>query len=448
MSDAREPDTAWRVCMVVFSGYPSDPRVRREAAALRRHGIEVDVYCLRQPGECRTEDCEGVTVYRIFDAPRSKETLARYLVHTLRFTLRALFALSAKARSGRYALYQAHTMPDFLVFACVIAKWQRKPIILDLHDLSVELFAAKLDGAKRRLLGLVALQERLACRFADHLITTSWGFHERLLQRGHPEAKISLVFNAADPVLFWLDRERQFLPIGDDLHLIYHGTIAERFGLHRLLEALPRIRASHPGVKLRLYGKADPSYLRRLESIIGDLGLSAQVEFGGWRSAHELMGCFRQADIAVVPYLHDEFMDIAVSTKTFEYAAAGLPVVATRLKAMTSIFPDDSITYVAPGSSAALAQGVLSLAADPDRRARQSRLAHKAQDALSGQVMADRYRGLVADLITASQSGVGEIGNQFGAHQAVPVRSSTRSAGLAGEAETLPPNTSTVESYR
>lgn len=399
MADMQVHGAESRVCMVVFSGYPSDPRVRREAAALCRAGIEVDVYCLRQPGEAGFEVVEGVTVYRIMDAPQNKESLSRYLLHTVGFSLRAFFELSRNADARHYALYQAHTMPDFLVFACLIGKLQGKPVILDLHDLSVELFAAKLRGIKRRLLSLVSMQERLACRFADHLITTSWGFRERLLQRGSPDSKISLVFNSADPILFRFDAERRFQAIGDRLRLLYHGTIAERFGLHRLLDALPLIRDTHPKVMLTLYGRAEPSYRQRLEAMIRDLDLVGHVELAGWRDAGSLAACFQQADLAVVPYLYDEFMDLAVSTKTFEYAATGLPVVATRLRAMTSIFPDDSITYVEPGSSAALAQGVLRLAADPLLRERQSRLAHEAQNALSGQTMADRYTALVMGLM-------------------------------------------------
>ena len=35
------------VAMVVFSSYPFDPRVRREAEALAAKGISVDVICLQ-----------------------------------------------------------------------------------------------------------------------------------------------------------------------------------------------------------------------------------------------------------------------------------------------------------------------------------------------------------------------------------------------------------------
>jgi glycosyltransferase involved in cell wall biosynthesis len=246
---------------------------------------------------------------------------------------------------------------------------------------------------------MVRLQERLSCVLADHLLTASTGFEERLIARGNPPEKITLLYNAADPLVFRYDAERRFEPCTDQLRLIYHGTLAHRYGLHVLIEALPRVRARYRAVHLDLYGAGDPDYERLLRERVTALGLGDCVAFRGWRPVPELPACFREADIAVVPYLNDEFMDLAISSKSFEYAVSGLPMVATRLRPMVTLFDDDCITYVSPGSSAEIADGILALAASPERRARQSRLAHAAQARFSGEAMAERYTGLVQDLI-------------------------------------------------
>ena len=389
-----------RVCMVVFSYYPQDPRVYREATALRRAGYEVDVFCLRQTPGTDCEDHEGVRVYRIMVGPRDKESLVRYLYHTLVFTLLAITRISQLARRRGYALYQVHNMPDFLVFSCAVGRLLGKPILLDLHDLSVELFETKLSGRRQALLlPLVVWQERLACRFADHLITTSEGFRRQLIARGHPESKITLVLNSADPLLFSYDETRRFEPLGDELRLLYHGTVARRFGLHEVIQAMPHLRSRYPRVSLDVFGKYDPAYQLELRALIEQLNLKDQVRLGDWRTPRELQEIIRAAHVAVVPYLRDAFMDIAISTKTFEYAASGLPVVASRLHAMTDIYSEDSVTYVEPGDSEALATAILALAGDPARRALQSRLAFEAQQHLSGAVMADRYTALITSLV-------------------------------------------------
>ena len=390
---------ARRVCMVVFMTYPQDPRVRREAAALARAGYEVDVLCLRGPGQPREEVCEGVRALRIMAVPRDKERLSRYLLHTLAFTLKALAAVTVRSHRRGYRLYQVHTMPDFLIFSCLAARLGGRPVILDLHDLSVELFESKLAGARRSLMRLVAWQERVACAFADHLITTSEGFRARLLARGQPADKITLVLNAADPLIFQYHAERRFEPIGADLRLLYHGTVAHRFGLHEAISALTLIRARHPGVRLAIHGKYDPAYRRSLEAQAARLGVTDCVHFGDWLTPAQLVAALRAADLAVVPYLRDAFMELAISTKTLEYAATGLPAVASRLHSMTSLFGDDAVTYVEPGDHRALAAAVLALAADPETRRRQSLAACEAQSRCSGAVMAERYTRLVSALM-------------------------------------------------
>ncbi len=390
-----------RVCMLVFAYYPQDPRVLREATALRRAGYDIDVFCLRQNHEARREDQAGVQVFRIQVGPLQKESLVRYLYHTLVFALLALARISQVARRRGYALYQVHNMPDFLVFSCAVGRLLGKPILLDLHDLSVELFESKLSGRRQALLRpLVVWQERLACRFADHLITTSEGFRRQLIARGHPESKITLVLNSADLLLFSYDETRRFEPLGDELRLLYHGTVARRFGLHEVIQALHHLRSRYPRVSLDVFGKYDPAYQLQLRALIEQLNLQDQVRLGNWRTPRELREIIRAAHIAVVPYLQDAFMDIAISTKTFEYAASGLPVVASRLHAMTDIYAEDSVTYVEPGDSAALATAILALAGDPARRARQSRLAYADQRQVSGAVMAERYTALITSLVS------------------------------------------------
>ena len=49
-------------------------------------------------------------------------------------------------------------------------------------------------------------------------------------------------------------------------------------------------------------------------------------------------------------------MNIALSTKMFEYIASGLPVVASRLKSGEELFNDSCVHYFEPGSVQNLAE--------------------------------------------------------------------------------------------
>lgn len=385
--------------MVVMSLYPNDERVRREAAALERAGIAVDVLCQRGEGQSEVEPLGQVTAYRVM-TQATKENIGQYLWVSTRFALAAFAKLRQLARQHRYSVLQAHNMPDFLVFVGLLEKMLGVPTVLDLHDLSVELYKSKWNGRKSKLLlPMVQAIERISCGFASRLITTSSGFKERLVARGIAPDKITLVLNTADPHHFQFQSDRSFYPITRGLSLLYHGTVAERFGLTNAIRAVSLLQERLPETTLRIHGKYDPSYRQRLERMIGQLKLEGKVQLHGWCHSHQLAEIIRGADIGLAPYLEDEFMSLALSTKTFEYAATGLPIVATRLDSTAAIFSEDAIQFCAPNSAEDLADKIYTLSLDPQRRQAQTRRAQAILEQISGTVMEQRYLTMMKGLM-------------------------------------------------
>ena len=54
-----------RICMLAFTHYSTDSRVRREAEALTARGDEVDFVCLKEAGKEHIRDYHGVHLYPI-----------------------------------------------------------------------------------------------------------------------------------------------------------------------------------------------------------------------------------------------------------------------------------------------------------------------------------------------------------------------------------------------
>ena len=65
MIKERAGQRAQRHCMIVHKYYPTDIRVRRQAEALQDAGIQVDVICLRRPGEPSHAVTAGVHAHRV-----------------------------------------------------------------------------------------------------------------------------------------------------------------------------------------------------------------------------------------------------------------------------------------------------------------------------------------------------------------------------------------------
>lgn len=393
------------VAMVVLSQYPGDPRVRREAESLARHGIAVDIICYRNPDQTPVEKMGLITAHRIMQV-RDKTSILRYAAFSQGFGMAAFCKLMALSTRNSYRMVQIHNMPDQLVFTALLHRLRGIPVILDLHDLMVELFESKWTAGKTRvLLPLVKLIEKASCGFATHLITTSVGFRQKLLERGIPAEKVTLVLNSADNNIFYrpsngeMARHARRGQILTAPNVVYHGTIAHRFGIHVLIEAIGLLKERGLSPRLRLHGKYDADYRPLLEEMIRERGLDEHVTLGGYLLHEEIREMLYDMDVGVVPYLSDSFMDLALSTKSFEYVAMQLPVVASRVASMTSLFSDDSLRYFAPNDAKDLADQIEFLCRHPETRDSYPDQADLEYEKIAWPVMEARYVGLVEDLM-------------------------------------------------
>ncbi|MFP3913780.1 MAG: glycosyltransferase family 4 protein [Actinomycetota bacterium] len=355
-----------RHAMVVHAYYPlGETRVQREAAALVESGMEVEVFALRGRGEPRRETVDGVEVRRLPVRRNRRLGIAFQLLEYMAFFLAAGAALTVRHLRRRYDSVQVHNLPDFLVFAALVPKLTGARVLLDLHDLMPEFFAARIGRSLRHpLVRLVVWQERLACAFADVVITVTDGWRERLVGRAVPADKVRVVMNVADPSLF---QRRMDQPAHDGFNVLYHGTFSYRYGVDLLVEAAALLAERVGGLKVWLLG--DGEYRPELERAVAERGLESVVEMSpGMLGVTELQPYLAAADAGVVPNRSTVFTDDLLPTKLLEYVAVGIPVVAARTPMVDACFDDDMVQFFNPGDAADLAEKLSALAASPEAR--------------------------------------------------------------------------------
>lgn len=365
MADA-DPRPRPRHCMVVHAYYPlTETRVQREAEALVAAGFEVDVICPRGEAEAPRERYRGVKVHRL-PVRIEKSDLGRQFLSYLHFCLRAGGYLSRLQRSRPYDTVQVHNLPDFLVFCAIVPKLQNVPVILDLHDLMPEFFAARFMRSRPVLLRLVRWQERLACRFADHVITVTEHWRQVLIERKVPADRCSVVMNVADENIFVPRTETS--PARGSFHLLYHGSVTRRYGLDLAIRAIALVKDEVPGIRLTIRGAGqDRPALLELRR---ELGLEGHIDLIEEHVPEsDLPAIIAQADAAVVPYRDDVFTDGILPTKLMEYAAVGIPCIAARTTAIESYFRDANVEFFTPGDVGDLARAIRLLSSDPAYRA-------------------------------------------------------------------------------
>lgn len=359
-----------RHCMIVYAYYPfAETRVQREAEALADAGFAVDVICTRRASEPSRERYRGVEIHRLPVRIRKTSFLRQFLGY-LHFFALSTARLTELQLLRPYRSVQVHNLPDFLVLCALIPKLQRVPVILDLHDLMPEFFVGRFGSDRATLGRLVRWQERVACRFADHVITVSEHWRQALIRRGVPEDKCSVVMNVADERIFTPRPRRP--SSGGGLRLIYHGTVTYRYGLDLAVRAVGLVKPQIPDIHLTILGAGDG--MPGLKALRRELGLEANVELRDEMvPAVCLPEIVASADLGIVPYRNDVFTDALLPTKLMEYAVMGVPSIAARTTAIEAYFRDSMVEFFTPGDVEDLARRIRELHADPQRRAELAR---------------------------------------------------------------------------
>ena len=359
-----------RHCMVVHAYYPlGEVRVQREAEALIDAGYQVDVICLRVSGEPTVDSYHGVNVYRMPVRRHKEQVAVVQFLEYLAFLTLAFFKLTVLHLRKRYNVVQLHNPPDFLAFAALVPKLTRASVILDIHDLMPEFFLSRFGVERNSIFArLVYLQERLACRFADHTITVTEHWRQSLINRGVPADKCSVLMNLADPRIFRQPVETQPRPRDKDrFQLIYHGAIPQRYGLDLVLRAIAQVRSDIPGIFFTVIGWGD--YLNELQRLSQELGLKEHVCFENFMPVEELPARIATVDLAVVPYHNDVFTNELLPTKLLEYAALGIPAIVSRTMGISAYFDETMVQFFTPGDVDDLARCIRTLYRDRGRLA-------------------------------------------------------------------------------
>jgi glycosyltransferase involved in cell wall biosynthesis len=358
------------IAFVTHSYYEEDPRVRREAEALVWAGREVDVFALRRPGDPPDGEVDGVIVRRLDVQRHQGAGLGTYLREYLSFFARAGWALARSHRRRRYGLVQVHTLPDFLVFAAAPLRLVGVPVLLDLHEAMPEFFRSRFPGAAHPLAHrLLLVQEHLSIGAATAVVTVNDALRDRLAALGVPAAKLNVVPNS--PALARFDPSahpaRPFRADGT-LRLVYAGAVTPTYELDVALHAVASIVRDRPDVPvvLDVYGRGDSA--DGLRALADELELGERVVFHGRIPLEAVPAAIAAADVGLAPTRRDAFTDVSLSTKIYEYAAMGRPVVASRLPLVERAFPAGSVFVYEPGDPAALAAAILAIADDDARR--------------------------------------------------------------------------------
>ena len=355
-----------RVCMVAYTFYETDNRVRRYAEALVKRGDQVDAIALARDGQPSFEIIQGVRVFRVQKRVIDETGPMSYLVKLLLFFFRSAAVLSRKHLREPYDIIHVHSVPDFEVFATLIPRLMGARVILDIHDIVPEFYASKFKvGAHSLIFKLLVMIEKLSIAYSNYVIISNDLWYEKLIQRSVDPKKCISITNYPDLSIFW--RRPRPTASSDDFVMCYPGTLNWHQGLDIAIDAMALLRDRAPSLRFLIIG--DGPDRGKLSCMISELHLGDRVFLKGLVPMEQVANIMAAIDVGVVPKRKDSFGNEAFSTKIMEFMAMNVPVIASRTRIDEYYFSEQLVQFFESGSAEDLAAKVLDLMQNPSRRA-------------------------------------------------------------------------------
>lgn len=317
--------------MIAYTYYLTDARVIKEAEAAVQGGFEVDFICLKRKSENKKDIVNRVNIYRLNQERYRGENGICYIFSYLEFLVRCFFKLTILNFIKKYKIIHINNMPDFLVFSTIIAKILGTKIILDIHDSMPFIYLTKFPDKKNSIKYKILLfQQNMSAKYADQVLTVHTPIkNDILIADGIPQDKIEIIHNFADDSLFLLNKEYH---LNQRIKLIFHGTIAERFGLHKILKALSKFKDKEK-VFFKIIGEGD--YSDHLKEIIKTYALQNVVDFdNSFFPFHKLPEIIKNYQLGLVCYELSTATEYMLPVKMFELFSLGIPVITIPNKAI------------------------------------------------------------------------------------------------------------------
>ena len=384
-----------RACMLAYTFYEQDNRVRRYAEALAKRGDHVDAIALRRPVSSATEVIKGVTVFRIQKRVIDEKRPISYLWKLLMFFFRSAWFITIKHLWQPYDVIHVHSVPDFEVFATLVPRLLGARVILDIHDIVPEFYATKFKVGEGSLIFriLVAI-EKLSISYSDCVIISNDLWREKLLSRSVSTQKCTTIINYPDPSIF--SGERASTRNNEDFTMCYPGTLAWHQGVDLAIDAVCLLRTALPNLKFVIIG--DGPRREDLRSRIRERNIDDRVEIRDGVAIEEIAEFMKEVDLGVVPKRKDKFANEAFSTKILEFMAMGVPVLAARTRIDEFYFNDELVQFFEPEDVEDLAAKIVSLFRNSSRRASLCSCGAKFIAENNWDVKKFRYFDLIAQL--------------------------------------------------
>lgn len=221
-------------------------------------------------------------------------------------------------------IYAYHPPLTTGLSAALISLVRRTPVVLDVQDLWPDTLAATGMLSNKKLLKVVGWFCNFVYRNVTQIAVLSPGFKERLIERGVPSDKISVIYNWCDEkALDTTTKSSHKLP-EHGFNLVFAGNLGHAQGLNALVHAAKIIQDKNIAANFVFIG--DGVAKIEAQNLVKELNLD-NVYFIPRVPVTEIGGLLKIADGLLVHLLDEELFRITIPSRTQANMYVGKPIL-------------------------------------------------------------------------------------------------------------------------
>lgn len=266
---------------------------------------------------------DGVTVHRVALYPDHGQSAIKRIFNYTSFGITSVFfGIFFAAKFD--VIYAYHPPLTTGLSAALIGFFRRTPFVVDVQDLWPDTLSATGMLRNTKALSVVSQFCNWVYRRAAHVVVLSPGFKVRLLERGVPADKVSLIYNWCDETALLNGTKSSYTLPDAGFNAVFAGNLGLAQGIPSLVNAAKILQDSGSIANLVFIGSGVA--LDAAKNQVKELELQ-NVFFIPRVGMSEVGSLLSQADALLVHLTDNELFRITIPSRTQAYLYMGKPLL-------------------------------------------------------------------------------------------------------------------------
>ncbi|MBD3367978.1 MAG: glycosyltransferase [Candidatus Eisenbacteria bacterium] len=351
------------------------------------------------------ESRDGIRIIRSYLYATPRKTFATRMLNQISFMVSSVLAALFTRRVDAVVVTSP---PLFLgLSAWLVSLEKRVPFVLDVRDYWPYAAVELGQLTNPRVIAMARGLESFLYRRAARIVAVTPGMIDLMVERGIPRHRIVLITNGADTDLFAPNPGAK--PGNGSFTVLYSGTHGLVHGMDAIIDAAEILRRK---AEVRILMVGDGVAKDDLVEESRRRGLD-NVSFRPSEDPEALVGTIRGADLCLATTTAGSFGGGTIPVKLFDYMACARPIVAAVSGDAADVVREaGSGVVVEPGDGEGIANAVLGLIGDEERRDRMGRSGREyVMTHYSRRELAARMTSILEETVDAERAvGGGRVG--------------------------------------